>query len=115
MGCSLKIYWGKQGEGWATEVPLKNWRGLDVEPNQKARLPAPRALGIGERQRPVQGTSEDDERALIHGLGILSEGGTSTEKEADGEMWTFERAPWGLSTRTRKVQDELQLEGLRRG
>ena len=38
-----------------------------------------------------------------------------TEQDADGEIWTFERAPWGLSTRTHKVQDELQLEGLRRG
>ena len=86
-----------------------------MEPNQEDRLPAPRALGRGEQQRPVWGTGKDDETALIHGLRILSEGGPSTEQDADGEIWTFERAPWGLSTRTHKVQDELQLEGLRRG
>lgn len=96
-------------------MPLKNWRGLDVGPNQEVRLPGPHALGRGEWQRPVQGTGKDEERALIHGLGSFREGGTSTEQEADGEMWTSERAPRGLSIRTYKVQDELQLEGLRRG
>lgn len=84
-------------------------------PNQEVRLPGPRALGRGEWQRPVQGTGEDEERALTHGLGILREGGSSTEQDADGETWTSERAPRGLSMRTYKVQDELQLEGLRRG
>ena len=54
-------------------------------------------------------------RVLIHGLSSLREGGTSTEQEDDGEMGTSERAPRGLSIRTYKVQDELQLEGLRRG
>ena len=55
-----------------------------MEPNQEDRLPVPRALGRGEQQRPVWGTGKDDERALIHGLGILSEGGPSTEQDADG-------------------------------